>query len=135
MNIVGARTVSPTSKVAVMLNALISPGRKSPISGMQLGLVQVYAYLWPIELTHFISVYIAVAVAYILFKHWNIFLIFLSFPLSVLENVVFDEHTREVDYTDKSVTGKQWFFLIKIKISIWILLIIFLMVDFINLFV
>jgi ATP-dependent phosphoenolpyruvate carboxykinase len=24
----------------------------------------------------------------------------------VLENVVFDEHTREVDYTDKSVTGK-----------------------------
>ncbi|CAI0464158.1 unnamed protein product [Linum tenue] len=25
---------------------------------------------------------------------------------TVLENVVFDEHTREVDYTDKSVTGK-----------------------------
>lgn len=25
----------------------------------------------------------------------------------VLENVVFDEHTREVDYTDKSVTGKK----------------------------
>jgi phosphoenolpyruvate carboxykinase (ATP) len=24
--------------------------------------------------------------------------------LAVLENVVFDEHTREVDYTDKSVT-------------------------------
>lgn len=23
----------------------------------------------------------------------------------VLENVVFEEHTREVDYTDKSVTG------------------------------
>lgn len=29
---------------------------------------------------------------------------FLGF-LAVLENVVFDEHTREVDYTDKSVTG------------------------------
>lgn len=27
--------------------------------------------------------------------------------LAVLENVVFDEHTREVDYTDKSVTGKH----------------------------
>lgn len=26
---------------------------------------------------------------------------------SVLENVVFDEHTREVDYTDKSVTGNR----------------------------
>jgi ATP-dependent phosphoenolpyruvate carboxykinase len=26
--------------------------------------------------------------------------------LSVLENVVFDEHFRGVDYTDKSVTGK-----------------------------
>lgn len=26
--------------------------------------------------------------------------------LAVIENVVFDEHTREVDYLDKSVTGK-----------------------------
>lgn len=25
--------------------------------------------------------------------------------LTVLENVVFDEHTREVDYSEKSVTG------------------------------
>lgn len=25
---------------------------------------------------------------------------------AVLENVVFDEHTREVDFSDKSVTGK-----------------------------
>lgn len=32
------------------------------------------------------------------------FFLFFSF-LAVLENVVFDEHTREVDYTDKSVTG------------------------------
>jgi ATP-dependent phosphoenolpyruvate carboxykinase len=24
----------------------------------------------------------------------------------VLENVVFDEHTRDVDFSDKSVTGK-----------------------------
>lgn len=24
---------------------------------------------------------------------------------AVLENVVFDEHTREVDYTEKTVTG------------------------------
>lgn len=31
---------------------------------------------------------------------------FLFTWLSVLENVVFDEHFREVDYTDKSVTGK-----------------------------
>lgn len=27
--------------------------------------------------------------------------------LAVVENVVFDEHTREVDYSDKSVTGKD----------------------------
>jgi phosphoenolpyruvate carboxykinase (ATP) len=27
------------------------------------------------------------------------------FP-AVLENVVFEEHYRDVDYTDKSVTGK-----------------------------
>ncbi len=26
--------------------------------------------------------------------------------MAVLENVVFDEHNREVDYSDKSVTGK-----------------------------
>lgn len=25
--------------------------------------------------------------------------------MAVLENVVFEEHTREVDYSDKSVTG------------------------------
>lgn len=35
---------------------------------------------------------------------------FLSLDLPVLENVVFDEHTREVDYSDKSVTGNKWFF-------------------------
>lgn len=28
---------------------------------------------------------------------------------AVLENIVFDEHTREVDYTDKSVTGMPFF--------------------------
>lgn len=27
--------------------------------------------------------------------------------MAVLENVVFDEHTRDVDYSDKSVTGKS----------------------------
>ena len=27
--------------------------------------------------------------------------------LTVLENVVFDEHTREVDYFDRSVTGEN----------------------------
>ena len=27
---------------------------------------------------------------------------------AVLENVVFEEHYREVDYGDKSVTGKMW---------------------------
>jgi hypothetical protein len=27
---------------------------------------------------------------------------------AVLENVVFEEHYREVDYSDKSVTGKWW---------------------------
>lgn len=27
------------------------------------------------------------------------------FLAAVLENVVFDEHTREVDYSEKSVTG------------------------------
>lgn len=32
---------------------------------------------------------------------------------AVLENIVFDEHTREVDYTDKSVTGMPFFFLKK----------------------
>lgn len=26
---------------------------------------------------------------------------------AVLENVVFDEHNREVDYSEKSVTGKD----------------------------
>ena len=31
---------------------------------------------------------------------------FLFTWMLVLENVVFDEHFREVDYTDKSVTGK-----------------------------
>ncbi|KAG6521338.1 hypothetical protein ZIOFF_018453 [Zingiber officinale] len=30
----------------------------------------------------------------------------LFFGLSVLENVVFDEHTREVDYSDNSITGR-----------------------------
>jgi ATP-dependent phosphoenolpyruvate carboxykinase len=35
--------------------------------------------------------------------HFDLFFITL---LSVLENVVFDEHFRGVDYTDKSVTGK-----------------------------
>lgn len=34
--------------------------------------------------------------------------------LAVLENVVFEEHTREVDYADKSVTGKYQFFEVKI---------------------
>lgn len=29
--------------------------------------------------------------------------------MAVLENVVFDEHTREVDYSEKSVTG--WLFI------------------------
>ena len=29
--------------------------------------------------------------------------------LTVLENVVFDEHTREVDYFDRSVTGENKF--------------------------
>jgi len=28
---------------------------------------------------------------------------------TVLENVVFDEHNREVDYSDKSVTGDMLF--------------------------
>lgn len=35
-----------------------------------------------------------------------LFLITLVDQLLVLENVVFDEHSREVDYTEKSVTGK-----------------------------
>lgn len=36
--------------------------------------------------------------------HWSLFgCLFLA----VLENIVFDEHTREVDYLDKSVTGKD----------------------------
>lgn len=36
--------------------------------------------------------------------HWSLFgCLFVA----VLENIVFDEHTREVDYLDKSVTGKD----------------------------
>lgn len=38
----------------------------------------------------------------------NTFFFFLLL-LTVLENVVFDEHTREVDYSDKSVTGNNNF--------------------------
>lgn len=52
MNTVGVRKVSPILKVVVMPNALISHGRKSLISGMQLGLVQVYIYL-SLSLTNF----------------------------------------------------------------------------------
>lgn len=36
--------------------------------------------------------------------------------MAVLENVVFEEHTREVDYSDKSVTGKSLLSM-KIKLS------------------
>ncbi|XP_070683270.1 uncharacterized protein [Malus domestica] len=28
-------------------------------------------------------------------------------PTSVLENVVFDDHNREIDYSEKSVTGRD----------------------------
>jgi len=41
MSTVGVRKVSPTLKVVAMPNALISPGRKNLIFGMQSGLAQV----------------------------------------------------------------------------------------------
>lgn len=55
---------------------------------------------------YFIAVYIVVA--YIFFKMLKyVFDFLLLSHIPVLENVVFDEHTREVDYSDKSVTGNE----------------------------
>lgn len=97
MNTVGLRMVYQISKAVAMPSALISRGRKNLTFGMPSSLVLVIIIPTFLVYVHAIVLCLILWIQVISSRKWSL--------LAVLENIVFDEHTREVDYSDKSVTG------------------------------
>ncbi len=130
MNIAGVRLVSQTLKEVAMRSALTYRETRNLKSGMQSSLALVSFLIrgkiettWtPLSLCGCISWEKVIVLIYqmlLISRRGNLVFWIPEFSLlfqgckcskvwccmTVLENVVFEEHSREVDYADKSVTG------------------------------